>query len=620
MIRFLLIAAVSALSAATPALGKDAACDRDCLKGIVDTYLAAMAKHDPKAAPLSGKLVMTENRKPITTSEGLWSTLTAVPGTFQIYVPDVAEQQIGYMGILTEGDHPIQLGLRLKIENGKITEAEHEVVHRLTESGLANLQAPRGLIQREVPEPYRDSRERVAAIALGYYDALALDNGDLAHFADDCVRHENGMQTARGAVPGDWDDKGFSSYRAMGCDKQLDVKVMAYIDDVGHQRIMVVDEKTGLAMGYSHLRHKMARKTFPIVDVPWSDHRTVDYEPFDNIAMHIFKVWGGEIHEIEAMGFRDAYNADSAWDAPAPVAREAAPKAACDRDCLKGMVNRYLDAMLKHDPKAAPLAKSLVTVENLKRIKPGEGLWETLSGGPTRFQVYVPDVRSEQVGYIGVLDEGGTPVALGLRLKVEKGKIVEAEHVVVRNLTERALPNLQEPRANIPREVPAPYRDSHGRLLHIAASYYDALDDNNGDLAPFADDCVRRENGGQSARNPVPSDMTKGDFGYLGALGCEAQIDTQAFTYIDTIGNRRVWIADEDTGLAFGLSHFHHSMTQHVFRVIGVPGMETRNVDANPFDMPAVHVFKIWGGQIHEIEALGIVAPYNSPTGWEDKE
>ena len=26
---------------------------------------------------------------------------------------------------------------------------------------------------------------------------------------------------------------------------------------------------------------------------------------------------------------------------------------------------------------------------------------------------------------------------------------------------------------------------------------------------------------------------------------------------------------------------------------------------------------KIWGGQIHEIEAVGITVDYNSPTGWE---
>ncbi len=29
------------------------------------------------------------------------------------------------------------------------------------------------------------------------------------------------------------------------------------------------------------------------------------------------------------------------------------------------------------------------------------------------------------------------------------------------------------------------------------------------------------------------------------------------------------------------------------------------------------HVYRISGGKIHEIEAMGFLAPYNSKTGWE---
>jgi hypothetical protein len=36
-----------------------------------------------------------------------------------------------------------------------------------------------------------------------------------------------------------------------------------------------------------------------------------------------------------------------------------------------------------------------------------------------------------------------------------------------------------------------------------------------------------------------------------------------------------------------------------------------------PFDLPAAHIFKVSGGRIHEIEALGFTMPYNSKTGWE---
>ena len=41
-----------------------------------------------------------------------------------------------------------------------------------------------------------------------------------------------------------------------------------------------------------------------------------------------------------------------------------------------------------------------------------------------------------------------------------------------------------------------------------------------------------------------------------------------------------------------------------------------RLIDYKPFDLPAAYIFKIQGGQIHEIEALRFIAPYNSATGW----
>jgi hypothetical protein len=58
-------------------------------------------------------------------------------------------------------------------------------------------------------------------------------------------------------------------------------------------------------------------------------------------------------------------------------------------------------------------------------------------------------------------------------------------------------------------------------------------------------------------------------------------------------------------------------MDKQEIPVFGVPGVKTRKLPYKPFDLPAVHVFKIWGGQIHEIEAIGFLAPYQAPTGWE---
>jgi len=318
------------------------------------------------------------------------------------------------------------------------------------------------------------------------------------------------------------------------------------------------------------------------------------------------------------MNFRQTM-ARAAYALAIPALGLAAPAAVktCDRACLNELADTYVAALVAHDPSKAPLAKTFVSVENLKRIQTREGLWKTLSAGPTTFRIHVPDTVAQQVGYMAVMQEDGKSIQVGLRLKIVDGKITEAEHVVAHRLPDANLSNLQTPRAPLVSSVIDEYRDSRGRLLHIGASYYDALDLNNGALAPFADDCVRFENGGQSARKPVPTGPGGDSFAPFGALGCAKQLDTQVMAYITSIDNRRVWIADEETGLVFGLSHFRHAMDKVDWPTYGVPGVPFRKIDYKPFDLPAVHIFKIWGGQIHEIEAMGFIAPYQSPTGWD---
>ncbi|MBS1240547.1 MAG: hypothetical protein H6R45_1253 [Proteobacteria bacterium] len=299
----------------------------------------------------------------------------------------------------------------------------------------------------------------------------------------------------------------------------------------------------------------------------------------------------------------------------------------CDRQCLIKLSDDYVAALVKHDPKAVPLANDIVTVENLKRIKPGEGLWGSLTGGTTDFVIHVPDPVSQQVGILAVAKGKDGFDFIGVRLKFAGGKIVEAEHLVSPKLGEVSLRNLQAPRAPLLAEVPYEYADSRGRLIWLGKSYYDALDDSNSQKSSFADDCERHENGFQTARNPMVrttpggNGQTDAAFSYLGGLGCAAQMDTNMWEYIDTIANRRVEIADPVTGLVWGMSHFHHDMKEDRYRLLGVPGTEYRTIRASTgagFDMPAIHIYKVWGGKIHEIEALGIVMPYQSPTGWEE--
>jgi hypothetical protein len=285
------------------------------------------------------------------------------------------------------------------------------------------------------------------------------------------------------------------------------------------------------------------------------------------------------------------------------------------RPCYDRLVDDYLAALVAHDPSRMAFAPDARFVENIKATKIGEGLWKTASAVPTTFRIYVPDPVSGQVGFMGVMQEAGKPILLGLRLQVFAGHIIQAEHVIARDISAASLANLQVARPVFARVTPEGKRMPRYLIKGIAYSYYDALDFNDGDLAPMARDCERHENGRESSgsREPVTAATPKPNYS---AMDCTRQFSTGMMGYIDNIDNIRVLAVDPFTGLAFGLSHFHHSMKNHVFPIKGVPGVTQRQVDNQPFDLPAAHIFKISDGRIHQIEAMGFVAPYNSPSGW----
>jgi hypothetical protein len=58
-------------------------------------------------------------------------------------------------------------------------------------------------------------------------------------------------------------------------------------------------------------------------------------------------------------------------------------------------------------------------------------------------------------------------------------------------------------------------------------------------------------------------------------------------------------------------------MKEKFVKIVGVPDVQKVDLNIKPFDLPAAHIFKISDGKIHEVEAMGIVIPYDSKTGWE---
>ena len=98
-------------------------CDRACLEGVMNQYLAAVVAHDPTKVPLSEDVKYTENYQVIKVGDGFWKTAQGL-GNYKHYFADPEFGQVAFMGTMLEASQPLLLSLRLRIELGRITEIE----------------------------------------------------------------------------------------------------------------------------------------------------------------------------------------------------------------------------------------------------------------------------------------------------------------------------------------------------------------------------------------------------------------------------------------------------------------------------------------------------------------
>ena len=185
--------------------------------------------------------------------------------------------------------------------------------------------------------------------------------------------------------------------------------------------------------------------------------------------------------------------------------------------------------------------------------------------------------------------------------------------------------NLITPRAALLAEVPAGERTSREDMINTANSYFEAIEHGDGEIAPFAEDCERHENGGQTTDNatpvpwPVPVGSPEDDhaMAVLGTLFCTAQIDSQILSFITRLWPRRLGLVDEQKGVVYAFPMFQHRGAVHDIKIKGVPGLDTVHMNGGTSNLQAGEIFKIRGGKIHEIEAMGVSLPYGTKSAWE---
>ncbi|HEU4618470.1 MAG TPA: hypothetical protein VFV10_10535 [Gammaproteobacteria bacterium] len=230
------------------------------------------------------------------------------------------------------------------------------------------------------------------------------------------------------------------------------------------------------------------------------------------------------------------------------LAAESAPQ--CDRACLKSMLERYLAAVVKHDPSGAPLAIAYRHTENAINVPLGKGVWQSVTG-LGKVQRYYLDPVSEQAAYYGIVEEGERLAIVTARLHVEADAITEAEWYVARNgdpgLPGANPPNMWNPEsltATPPPErvLPENERLPRDRMIAIVNSYFDGITSHDGSVVLAHEGCNRYENGTRvtGRRGGVDDDCVSG---------------LKNFN-LANVAARRIPLVDEEAGVVLGMAVF----------------------------------------------------------------
>jgi hypothetical protein len=288
----------------------------------------------------------------------------------------------------------------------------------------------------------------------------------------------------------------------------------------------------------------------------------------------------------------------------------------CDRACLEGLANQYLNALVAHDPKMLPLAADVKYTEQDQVLDVGDGFWGTATA-VGHFRLCVSDPVVEQIGCIVTMHEGEHLLIMGLRLRVELGRITEIETNYYRQggggPSGIAALDASTPEPIWTETVPPEQRVSRAQMIATANMYFAGLENNDGKgNYPFADDCNRTENGMQTTNNPKLS--PNAPFNAFG-MSCMAQFKSGYYAIVTRIHHRRYPIVDQERGIVWANVVFDQNGTVQTIHLTNGQTVSMKNFN-HPDSLEVTEAFKITGGLIHRIEMVGSGLQYHLNSTW----
>jgi hypothetical protein len=297
---------------ASPAKGDD--CDRACLNGFADQYMAAVAAHDPSRLPTTANVRYTENDVEMPLGEGLWQTSDGW-GSYKVYVDDPQTGEVGFLAVANEDGNLSCFAGRLKVTGQKVSEIEiiaarperpsPPAANGIPVGGPQNLR-DKPLFNEDEPADQRVSRQELIRLANGYFDTIQLNTGKIyTNFDPDCQRMENGSVTAN-------NPNATNPVAKMGCQAQLETGLLKIVTRARDRRF-VVDEQRQMVYVATFFDHNGTVRQNKLVD---GSVRTIGMpfdRPYSFLIFELFKVKNDKIRQIEAVLTTVPYDMPSPW-------------------------------------------------------------------------------------------------------------------------------------------------------------------------------------------------------------------------------------------------------------------------------------------------------------------
>jgi hypothetical protein len=269
------------------------------------------------------------------------------------------------------------------------------------------------------------------------------------------------------------------------------------------------------------------------------------------------------------------------------VSGSTAQAAECDRDCLRGMITKYADALVAHTPQSLPLAADVRFTEDSRALALGEGAWKTATRAGSFRQDYL-DVRRGIAASHLELYEDGAQLQYSVVLRVVDQKITGIETLINRvTATSKFQPDsLGKPLRKMNDPVPSGKKMSRADLIRVALTYPEGLRIGSfPDATPFAKDAYRVENGVFIAGDGCPRP------------NCPGLYTQRVILHPNVVAS--VAAVDEEAGIVLLWMNFGY----------------TNSYGPNNA-LVTFEAFKIWGGEIQAVNAFFRILPLETPRFW----